>query len=241
MVNIDRTLEPVVEVNIIKSDAFLDGQLRIDAAHFSKAKPEAIRLLGESNYQLTPLVDWCSSIFNLPRFKRVYATNPEDGWPYMTPGQLVMFRFLQGPFRLVSKIRAPRSSAKHFAKENWVLITCSGTVGRALLATKSIEDYFLTHDLIRVIPKPGIKPGYLVAYLSSNIGQTLLKDEYGGTIDHIEPVHIENLPVPELPVEIQNKVDLMVKEAYQLRDKSNFLLNEAEAIVEKAIIEGSRS
>jgi len=228
--------EPYVEIMTIPSSSFSDDQIRLDAAHYSKARPETIRLLVNSGYALKPLKDWCQSIFNLARFKRVYATNPGDGWPYMTPGRLVMFRCHEGPHRFLSKTRAPKNAKKYFVKEDWVLITCSGTVGRALLATKSLEKYFFTHDLIRIEPKPGVKTGYLTAFFSSNIGQTLIKDEYGGTIDHIEPVHIENLPIPNIPEETQTKIHSMVKEAYVLRDKANYLLNEAEKLVESTIL-----
>ena len=211
--------------------------MRLDAAHYRPAKPETRRLLEQSGYDLPTLKSLCKEIFNLPRFRRVYATNPGDGWPYMTPGQLVMFR-CYGKERFVSKVRAPKNSQKHFVKDGWILVTCSGTVGRAILATKPFEQFFFTHDLIRIVPKPGVRAGYLAAYLSSRLGQTLLQDQYGGTIDHIEPSHIEPLPVPLLPEDIQTAIDKMVRRAFELRDEANEALEKAENLIETAITDG---
>jgi len=226
--------EPEVEAVTVSSNVFAQEQLRLDAAHYAREKPKVRHLLEQCGYDLVQLGDLCEKIFNLPRFRRVYATNPADGWPYMTPGQLVMFRCYDQE-RLISKTRAPRDAAEHFVRSGWVLITCSGTVGRPILATQALSKYFLTHDLIRLVPKKGTRPGYIVAYLASRIGQTLLRDEYGGTIDHIEPIHVRPIPVPMLPDELQERIEGMVQEAYKLRDKANDLLTKAESLVEEAL------
>jgi type I restriction enzyme S subunit len=57
-----------------------------------------------------------------------------------------------------------------------------------------------SQHFMRVVPDTEkIKPGYLYAYLSSRFGVPIVvSGTYGAIIQHIEPHHIANLPVPRL-------------------------------------------
>ena len=66
-----------------------------------------------------------------------------------------------------------------------------------------------------------IKPGYLYAYLSSRFGvQIVISGTYGAIIQHIEPHHIAELPVPRLGA-VEGQAHDLVQEAADLRAEAN--------------------
>jgi len=86
-----------------------------------------------------------------------------------------------------------------------------------------------SEDVLRVVPDAEkILPGYLFAYLSSSYGVPLVvSGTYGAIIQHIEPKHIEDLPVPRLGDEFERLVHDKVSAAAEKLSNSQFLLNEA--------------
>jgi type I restriction enzyme, S subunit len=70
-----------------------------------------------------------------------------------------------------------------------------------------------------------ILPGYLYAFLSSKFGVPLVVGgTYGAIIQHIEPHHIANLPVPRLGEEIEMRAHKLVQEAAAARTQASELL-----------------
>ena len=90
--------------------------------------------------------------------------------------------------------------------EGWTLITRSGTIGRMAYARPEMRGMAGSEHFIRVVPDVNaIRPGYLFAYLSSRFGLPLVVGgTYGAIIQHIEPQHIADLPVPIAPDRIQD-------------------------------------
>ena len=83
-----------------------------------------------------------------------------------------------------------------------------------------------TEDVLRVIPDARrVRSGYLYAFLSSKFGVPLVTSgTYGAIIQHIEPQHIADLPVPRLGDEVERNVHLLVEEAAKLRTEASKLL-----------------
>jgi type I restriction enzyme S subunit len=71
---------------------------------------------------------------------------------------------------------------------------------------------------MRVVPnEEDIKPGYLYAYLSSRFGVPIVvSGTYGAIIQHIEPDHISDLPVPRLG-DLEEQAHNLVQRAADLR------------------------
>ncbi|MFV0467652.1 MAG: restriction endonuclease subunit S, partial [Dysgonomonas sp.] len=70
------------------------------------------------------------------------------------------------------------------------------------------------------------------AYLSSKSGNTLItQSKYGAVIQHIEPAHIENIPVPIFSESKQQEIHNLIVESANLRVEANRLLEEAQAIL----------
>lgn len=216
----------------LKIDWVITEDLRLDSTYYSNERFLAKRLLQESKYSLNKVGDLCTELFNLNRFRRVWVEK-EHGYPYMGPSEIFLFELPRE--RFVSK-ETTKKIEKFFVKEGWILLTCSGIVGRPLLVSKSFTDYFLSHDLIRVIPKEDVYSGYLYAFLSTWIAQALItKDRYGMTVQHIEPEHVKEVPIPELSDEIERNIHVNIVKSCSIREKARKLQNQAEALLTKEL------
>ncbi|MEY3498591.1 MAG: hypothetical protein RL308_260, partial [Bacteroidota bacterium] len=80
--------------------------------------------------------------------------------------------------------------------------------------------------------------GYLYAYLSSKYGYNLLtQSSYGGVIQHIEPHHLFELPVPLIEESKQKEIHNLIVEVSELRVKANIKLNETISLFENELNE----
>ena len=223
-----------IPLTIVPAHWLYDGEQRLDARNYAQEAAAALRIVKDSGYNVVPLSETTTDIFVLGRFRRVYATNKEAGWPYLSASQAFEFRPTSN--RWIAKSHAPRRAEEHFARAGWILISASGTVGRTILVTKRLERFFLTHDLLRVVPGQSPPVGYLYTYLSSWIGQALMsKDQYGSAIKHLEPHHLASVPVPLLPEEEQQTIHDEIMQAYALRDEANDLLDEADEMLHEEL------
>lgn len=222
-----------VPLTTFSAKLLLEGEQRLDGGYYARGSFRAYLTLQESKFPLQSLSSVVSDIFVLGRFKRVYATDKQAGWPYLSASEALIFR--PDSDRYLAKNHAPKYAKKHFAKNGWILLSCSGTVGRPTIATKRLEKFFLTHDLIRIVPDE-TPVGYLYAYLSSWVGQSLItKDQYGSAIKHLEPHHIGNTPVPLIADNDQEAIHSNVIKAFNLRDQANTLLDEADTLLHKLL------
>jgi len=223
-----------VPLAVVPAHWLYKGEQRLDAGYYAQEAATAFRIVRDCGLGVSPLNRLASEIYILGRFRRVYATNRESGWPYLSASEVFAFR--PASERWLAKDHAPRRADDHFAKSGWILISASGTVGRVVLATKRLEKFFLTHDLIRIVPSQSPPVGYLYAYLSSWIGQALMtKDQYGAAIKHLEPHHLAGIPVPLLPEDEQQAIHKEIIRAYSLRDEAKSLLDEADEMLHKEL------
>ena len=84
-------------------------------------------------------------------------------------------------------------------KENMILITCSGTIGKVTLVPRHWEGWTANQHIIRIIPSSKAIAGYLFTFLNSDIGRLLIqKHTYGSVIDEIDRNHVADIPIPIL-------------------------------------------
>jgi type I restriction enzyme S subunit len=112
--------------------------------------------------------------------------------------------------------------------DGWTLITCSGTIGRMAYARSDMKGMAGSQHFMRVIPDTEkIASGYLYAYLSSRFGVPIVvSGTYGAIIQHIEPQHIAELPVPRLG-SVEARAHELVQGAAELRGEATCLLKMA--------------
>ena len=72
-----------------------------------------------------------------------------------------------------------------------------------------------SEHVLKVVPNTDlVRPGYLYAFLSGRFGVPLIVGgTYGAIVQHIEPGHISDLPVPLAPEAIQDDAHRLVAEA----------------------------
>ena len=216
---------PVVHLG---SEWVYQGAMRLDANHYSSGATSALLVLDKFAGETQRVADLVSECYILGRFKRVYATDDKAGWPYLSPAET--FQFRPASERWIARRHAPSKPERHFALPGWILVSASGSVGRPMLVTSRLEQFFLSHDLVRVVPSASMRSGYLYAYLASWIGQALLtKDQYGSAIKHLEAHHVDNIPVPLLSCAEMDEIADNIEHAYGLRDEANTLLDGAES------------
>ena len=115
-----------------------------------------------------------------------------------------------------------------------MLLTRSGTIGVISYVTKTLENQSLSDDVIRIEAKE--YSGYVYAYLKSKVGRLLIEtNNYGAVISHIEPEHLNGIPIPNPPPILKQEIHNLVEESFRLRDESNELMDEAQALLKDAL------
>jgi len=216
--------QPIEFQSFSLKTSLIDTELRLNASSYSLEYAESRRLIEEisKKVDVVKIEDLTKSIFHRPRFKRLY-TNKKNGLPFLMPTDVFMFPLKPRKFI----INPPKGLS---VEKGWILLTCSGTVGRTIIATKQISECILSHDIIRIIPERRLT-GYIYAYLNTWIGQAFLtKDQYGATVKHIEPEHVANIPIPRIP-EIEKEIHKKIMKAHEMIEKAQELLLEAERMI----------
>lgn len=206
---------------------------RLDCGSYMSGAVEAKELLKRhKNEALKSLTAGHNGgIFNGPRFSRVYVDDPTNGVPFL--GSTDILDADLSNVSLLSK-KQVKENPSLILDEGWILITRSGTIGRMVYTHSDMKGMAGSEDFMRVAPNiTKITPGYLYAYLSSRFGVPIvISGTYGAIIQHIEPQHIADLPVPRLrEIEIRAH-DLIVQaanahvESIELRQRAGALVNE---------------
>jgi type I restriction enzyme S subunit len=221
-------------ITTVSAHWLYEGENRLDGGYYGSNAQSAKIIVNDCGYPVETLGNITEEIFILGRFKRIYASDKNAGYPYLGASEALQFRPTSD--RYLAKDHLPKHPEKHFVKKDWILMSCSGTVGRAVISTERLEKFFLTHDLARIVPKNFPFVGYIYAFLSSWIGQALItKDQYGSAIKHLESHHISSVPIPILHKSEQELVHNEIIRAYQLREKANQLLDEADELLHQEL------
>jgi type I restriction enzyme S subunit len=212
----------------IRSTWLFQEELRLDADYYAKEQYLARKLLEDSGYKTKPLKEVLSCPpYWPPRFKRVYTTDMDQGLPFLSPKETLEFR--KKSRRYLSKIKT-KDLDKLMVKEDWLLMTRSGTVGKIVMSNGNLTRYAISDDMIRIIPNNiSVPDGYLFAFLSTWLAQSLIsKDQYGQNVNHIEPFQIENIPIPLLNPELISLFEEQIKIVNTIRQLANQKLDYAE-------------
>lgn len=223
-----------MKVAITKNSWLKDSDLRLDASFHLSQSIQIKHLFQKSPYILSTIGDQSDQIFSGNIFKRVYVNNPYNGIPYITGSDMIKQDIDSGKY--ISKKQA-HYLQNLILKKDWILVSCSGTLGNTVFTNELFQNRIATHDLIRILPNSkDVLNGFLYAYLSSKYGYSLLtQSSYGGVVKHIEPEHIENIPVPIFPENKQLEIHNLIVESTELRVEANKLQREAIDLIENTL------
>lgn len=177
-------------------------------------------------FENVSIADVTENVFLGNIFSRVFVKDAEHGIPYLAASDTVLANLNTG--RYLSKKQASTLSYL-MLKNNWIVVTCSGTIGNVTYTNSSFENHIATHDLIRIVPNDNkIIRGYLYAFLASKYGYNqLTQSQFGGVVKHINAEHVRNIKVPRFPDTFQQEVDDLIQESARLREEAADALEEA--------------
>lgn len=196
---------------------------RLDAKPYLSGAFATQRLLERLPVEKVPLKEvtagHAGGLYNGPQFKRVYLTDPDHSVPFVGSKDMLIADFSALP--RLRKIDALSRQLSYLKLESGMtLISCSGfNAGRRSYVRPDMEGFWSSQDVLKVVPdQDKIQPGYLYAFLASRFGEALVKGKvYGSAIKHIEPHHIEDLPVPRFGDAVENEIHELVQGAAELR------------------------
>jgi type I restriction enzyme S subunit len=219
--------EPKVHAFSVRGRRLTEGDCRLDASFHADEAVAAHRVVEDSGYTIASLGNLSQSIFHPPRFKRDWR-DAKHGTPFLGGMEVVYLRPPKEKWLSPKQVERLSLAVKH----GWVLVTCSGTIGRTVFVSRSLDGWAVSQHVIRIAPANGVYSGYLFAYLTTWMGQALmLRNVYGGSIPEIEPAHLATIPVPLLPNGEQQEIHDQITKAYRLRDEANDLLAQADDLV----------
>lgn len=212
---------------------------RLDASYHLPEITQIINTIKANAKEVIKLGDkkLTQNIFVGNRFKRVYVEEG-NGIVYLN-GKSITQLDPNGCSKLYLSFAKHEKQIKQQLeiKENTILVSCSGTLGRTVLVPKHWDGWAGTHDLIRIIPANIEIAGYLYCFLNSPIGnKMILRNTYGAVIDHIEPEHLLSIPIPFLKDEKMKEINSLILKANQLRYEAYLKEKEALDIMNKEIL-----
>ena len=212
--------------------------LRLDASHHIPLSHLAIQNLIKGKSGTVERLGGVADSFVPPRFKRAYVKDPSDGVPLLQGTHIPQSK----PQDIKYIWKNMKNLKSYIVKKNWILATCSGTIGRLSLVRDYWDGWAATNHLLRIIPDEGkIQPGYLTAFLLSIYGQVQFQCLiYGGVVDEIgEAGELFNSILILKPKDerVERKIGDLVFEAYDKRDKANQIEGEAIKLLERRLTE----
>ena len=215
----------------IADSAEVRGSSRADASYFlapgvsSKARLAKMSQLGVPLLQLGGTCGLAE--VSLPqRFKRVYSSLAAGGVPYLRPYDLL--EFVPEPADFLS--RARNNIPAYSVEKGTILQTCSGrNLGPAVFVDEYLARFVVSHDMVRVRISDERMRLYVLAFLSSQNGQALLRlDKTGSVIDHIDDSQVGEQQIPVFDKLVEEVVTLM-QDATSMREQARLEIVEAQA------------
>ncbi|GAB7081905.1 restriction endonuclease subunit S [Megalodesulfovibrio paquesii] len=210
---------------------------RLDCGPYMSGAVEAKELLKKMKAEsLSSLTSGHNGgIYNGPQFVRNYVDDPAYGVPFLTTSTMLQADMTNLPMISAKDAHSPKLSYLK-VEEGMTLITCSGSIGRMAYARQDMADCWSNQDIMKVVADPNkISPGYLYAFLSSRFGiPIIVSGTYGAIIQHIEPHHIADLPVPRLGDAIEQQAHALVEEAAAKRVAASKAVTDGIALLSRS-------
>lgn len=209
--------------------------VRLDASAYDLEAIKALNIVHQSPYGWVYL--WGKSglvkdAYYPGRYKRIYTSDVNDE-PFYLPSQLE--EIYPHPTKFLSKKTALLLEKDRIESDN-LLLSRSGTIGKCTVSSKTTIGKLFSDDVIRVSFKKKVDLGYTYAFFKTEVGLKILQsNNYGAVIDHIEPEHLCNIPIPNAPEDIKREIHEAIVESYDLRDQSNALIDEAQQLLYDAL------
>lgn len=198
---------------------------RLEAGSYNLEMRKSNEILKKCKYPLVSLVsdDYVIKTYNGSRTKRNYISKDSSNAKMFLGGSEILDIYPKTKKYLDS---SDKKYSSYKIKEDDILLTCSGTIGKMSYVSKTLKDCLVSQHVIKLRAKD--LQGYIYAYLKTDLAQNLIKsNKYGSLVSHIEPEHLEEILIPNPPYLLKRKVHDLIINSYRNRDESNRLIDEA--------------
>lgn len=221
-----------VEIQLTKTTEFTNDY-RLDAHFYNSMADLAVNNIRKYTKDYRKLNEnIADKLFYLNRFARTFVTK-DYGIPYLAGKDIIKIRPTDVSYLSQSETYGLED---YKLTKGWILMTCSGTLGRTCLIWNNYENWVGTHDLIRIVCNENFDSGYLYAFLSSDYGYyQAIRYKHGSVIDHLTPEQIEEIIIPLPSKNEMKEIGDLVRKAYDLRAEAIKLEDEAQEILTKAL------
>jgi type I restriction enzyme S subunit len=221
---------PSFKYTTVSLTEIVEKNYRMEASVFGIEGRQARRDLERCKYPVVNLcgTDGLATAYHRSRFKRIYVEKSD--FPIYQPSQIN--EIYPKPSAYISDLTPTDIDALRVRKGQ-VLLTCSGTIGNCTYVGKTLDNLIFSHDLIRIEAKK--YGGFIYTYLKSKNGRSIINtNNYGAVVSHIEPEHLNNIPIPNPPAILKKKIHNLIDKSFRLRDESNELMDESQALLKNA-------
>jgi hypothetical protein len=206
---------------------------RLEAAYHT---PRVRRIIA-SFRRCQPLAELTDGVWWGNRFRRTYG---DSGIPYLSADDV----FTTNPHEIKQILVDHEDGHERlFVKQGWLVMACSGQIygmnGSTMIATQWQENAVFSHDMIRIVPKGNLRPGFLLTALTHPVlGRPLLvREAYGTSIPHLDPEDVASFPVVRLEPEQENLIADLAESAAEHQAKAEVLERELAESAGKVISE----
>jgi hypothetical protein len=169
----------------------------------------------------------------MPYRTKATLVGQEFGTPFLAATQVFDIRPFPRKWLAMDKID---DAAALLTKPGQILVTRSGNVGRAILATEALDKILISDDLLRIEAREQKMWGWLYAYLRSSQARAIMTgSHYGHMIKHLETSHLDALPVPTVSDSVAADFNRRAKQILEMRNRAYQLTLEAEAQFEQIL------
>lgn len=214
-----------VKWKTVRSAWLEEGGRRLDCNPYMSGALEARDALKRLSCRKDKLRNVTTAMFDSGRESRKWVSDSQFGTRFMGSTAIGLAEMSKLP--LIANKQVVRNP-KLVLQQGWSLITRSGSIGRMAYVRPDMVGLACSEDVLRVVPDTSLIPsGYLYAFLSSRYGVPLVvAGTYGAIIQHIEPEHIADLPVPRFESAFEAEIHRLVEKSAHLRSAANETLSE---------------
>lgn len=219
-----------MKTGVTSTKRFASMAFRLDPSLHLSEGLKVREELAKSPYGLITINDVSEKVFLGNIFSRVFVKDKAHGKTYLAASDTVLANIETG--RYLSNKQAEQ--LKHlWLQKDWILVTCSGTLGNVTYTNSTFEDKIATHDLIRIVPNDKhILKGVVYAFLAGKYGYyQITQSQFGGVVKHTNDKDVGKIAIPLFPDVIQVEADALIKESARLREDAAAELVKAKEIL----------
>lgn len=208
-----------MKIGVTSTKHFASMAFRFDPSLHLSEGLQVREVLANAPHGLLTINDVTEKVFLGNIFSRVFVKDKEHGRTYLAASDTVLANIETG--RYLSNKQS--NQLKHlWLQKDWILVTCSGTLGNVTYTNSTFEDKIATHDLIRIVPNDKhILKGVVYAFLAGKYGYyQITQSQFGGVVKHTNDKEVGKIIIPNFPESFQQEVNELIQESARLREEA---------------------